>query len=119
MTEFFTLFFLLLAGHALADFVLQSDVMATAKNRHNAIHKNRGDNFPPWQYWLGAHTLIHGGVVLLVTESLLLGFIETLLHTLIDFLKCEGKLSFHQDQALHLICKVVYCAVLALLPGIT
>ncbi len=118
MTEFLTLFFLLIAGHALADFVLQSDVMAAAKNRHNAIHKNRGEHFPPWQYWLGAHTLIHGGIVLLVTESLLLGFIETVLHTTIDFLKCEGKLTFHQDQALHLLCKVVYCAVLALLPGI-
>ncbi len=117
MTEFFTLFFLLIAGHALADFVLQSDVMAAAKSRHGAIHKRKSKHFPPWQYWLGAHTLIHGGIVLLITESLLLGLIETCLHTVIDFLKCEGKLSFHQDQALHLLCKVIYCAVLVYAPG--
>ncbi len=117
MTEFLTLFFLLIAGHALADFVLQGDVMAAAKSRHGAIHKRKGKHFPPWQYWLGAHTLIHGGIVLLVTESLLLGFIETLLHTIIVFLKCEGKLSFHQDQALHLLCKVIYCAALAYTPS--
>ena len=113
MTEFFTLFFLLIAGHALADFVLQSDVMAMGKNRHSDIHVGKGKNFPSWQYWLGAHTLIHGGVVCLVTQSLALGVLETLLHSIIDFLKCEGKLTFHQDQLLHLICKIGYCALLA------
>ena len=113
MTEIFTLLFLLIAGHALADFVLQNDVMAKGKSRHHEIHKDRGKHFPVWQYWLGAHTLIHGAVVLLITDSLLLALLETLLHTIIDFLKCERKLSFHQDQLLHLLCKIGYCAILA------
>ncbi len=113
MTEFLMLLFLLLAGHALADFVLQTEVMAIGKNRHSKIHEEKGKHFPTWHYWMGAHTLIHGGMVCLLTQSLLLGLIETLLHTLIDFLKCEGKLSFHQDQFLHLVCKIGYCAALA------
>lgn len=114
MIEFFTLLFLLIAGHALADFVLQTETMAMGKNRHSGIHEEKGQHFPPWQYWLSAHTLIHGGIVFLITQSLILGLLETALHTVIDALKCEGKLSFHQDQALHMICKIVYCAVLSI-----
>ena len=115
MIEIFTLFFLLIAGHALADFVLQNEVMAMGKNRHSNIHQQKGPNFPAWPYWLGAHTLIHGAIVYLITQSLLLALLETLLHTLIDYLKCEGKLNFHQDQALHLLCKVGYCVAVATL----
>lgn len=113
MIEIFTLLFLLVAGHALADFVLQNEVMAMGKNRHSSVHQKRGPHFPPWPYWLGAHTLIHGAVVYLLTHSLLLALAETLLHSLIDFLKCEGKLNFHQDQLLHLLCKVAYCGIIA------
>ena len=52
------LFFQLVIGHALADFVLQTDTMAQAKDRHSDFGKSLGDNFPPWYYWLGAHALI-------------------------------------------------------------
>jgi hypothetical protein len=32
------------------------------------------------------------------------------LHAAIDHLKCEGRLSFHQDQWLHVACKLGYVA---------
>jgi hypothetical protein len=43
-----TLFFQLLIGHALADFVLQSDTMARAKDLHGEFAKEKSENFPAW-----------------------------------------------------------------------
>jgi Protein of unknown function (DUF3307) len=103
------LFFQLLIGHALADFVLQSDTMARAKDRHSDLAKSASRNFPPWYYWLGAHALVHGGAVYLFTGSAVLGLIEVMLHSAIDYAKCEHRISFHQDQALHIVCKIGYC----------
>lgn len=105
------LFFKLLIGHAVADFVLQSDTMARAKSRHSDFGKSQGSSFPQWYYWLTAHALVHGGAVYLLTGSAVLGLIETLLHWAIDFAKQERWINFHQDQALHLLCKVLYCTV--------
>ncbi|MGJ8689687.1 MAG: DUF3307 domain-containing protein [Gammaproteobacteria bacterium] len=104
----FELFFQLLVGHALADFVLQSDAMGRGKNRHNDMQKSAGSNFPRWYYWLSAHSLVHGGIVYLITGSLTLGLIETFAHGLIDFTKCEGKIGINTDQALHIACKIAY-----------
>ena len=103
------IFFQLLVAHALADFVLQQEAMGAGKNRHSDIHARKGEKFPAWYYWLTAHSLIHGGVVYLVTGSLVLGLIETTLHWIIDYAKCEGWLDFHQDQAMHIACKLGYC----------
>ena len=107
-----TVFFELLVAHALADFALQGEAMGSGKNRNNKIHLNKDNHFPSWQYWLAAHSLVHGGAVYIVTGSLLLGVIETLLHGLIDFSKCEGWINFHQDQGLHVTCKIAYCFAL-------
>ena len=107
-----SVFFQLLVAHALADFALQGEAMGAGKNRHNEVHQKAGKHFPSWQYWLTAHSLIHGGAVYLITGSLLLGVVETVLHGLIDFCKCEGWLNFHQDQALHIACKIGYCFAL-------
>lgn len=102
------LFFKLLVAHATADFVLQSEAMGRGKNRHSDIHHGKTFNFPKWYYWLTAHALVHGGLVYLVTNSLLLGVIETVSHWCIDFAKCEGLIGFHQDQALHVGFKIGY-----------
>jgi hypothetical protein len=102
------LFFQLLVGHALADFVLQSEAMGRGKNRNSDIHHNKASSFPSWYYWLSAHSLVHGGTVYLITNSLLLGLIETASHWLIDFTKCEGKIGLHTDQTLHIGFKVGY-----------
>jgi hypothetical protein len=50
--------------------------------------------------------------VFLITGNVLLGLIETLSHWIVDFLKCEGRLSLHQDQAIHVAFKIIYAALL-------
>ena len=105
------LIFCLLCGHALADFSLQSNAMATGKNRHCGV-----DNVPPgqkytpcWFYWLWAHALIHGMMVMFFVPSryaYLYGIVATILHFIIDFVKCENWINPHIDQALHILTLV-------------
>lgn len=97
--------FALLVVHCLVDFPLQGEA--------TAINKNPDANTPlqkavPWYYWLGSHALIHGGGVALVTGSLFLGVLETFAHFFIDLAKCKNYFSIHQDQLLHVVCKVVW-----------
>jgi len=105
-------FFLFLVGHAVCDFVLQGEVMGGGKSRRKSLEEAHGPGFPPWYYWLSAHALTHGGAVYLVSGLWQLGAIESALHGLIDHMKCEGRLSFQQDQGLHAVCKLGYIAVL-------
>jgi len=112
------LFFQLLIGHAVCDFVLQSDTMARAKLRHGELRATYGPGFPPWYYWLSAHALVHGGAVYLLTGSPLLGAVELALHWAIDFAKCERWINIHQDQALHVLCKAAYCGLLYAAPNV-
>lgn len=99
------LLFLLLAAHALCDYPLQGDFLAKAKNVRLPIPGI------PWYQAMAAHALIHGGAVALLTGSWRLGIAETVAHFFIDNAKCRGKLTFNQDQAIHVICKVIWwCA---------
>ena len=103
------LIFLFLVGHAVADFSLQIDSMAKGKNRHNKTTPPPGAKYIScWPYWLSAHALIHGGAVFLVSESLLIGLVETAAHWLTDFAKCENWITVHQDQFIHIACKFAY-----------
>lgn len=104
--------FMLIAGHFICDFVFQGDTMALAKNHRRKLQDDHGPNFPPWPYWLTGHGTIHGAAVMLITGNLLAGILETMLHSVIDFLKCDGRINVHTDQALHLICKLSYWYVL-------
>lgn len=97
---------LLLAGHALCDYPLQGDFLAKGKN-----HKLPFPCMPAWQILL-AHCLIHCGMVLLVTGSVWLALAELLIHYATDYAKCDGRISFNQDQAIHYTCKFIW-AVLA------
>ena len=45
-----------------------------------------------------AHSLIHGGLVWLVTQSITLGVLETFAHFGIDCMKCENSLTPNQDK---------------------
>ena len=106
------LFFQFLVGHALGDYVFQRDIMATSKSRHAEIYKTAGKGFPGWYYWMGSHALVHGGAVFIISGSWILGVVETILHFIIDFSKCEHWISLHVDQVLHILCKAVYVYVI-------
>ncbi|MEY4641923.1 MAG: hypothetical protein RLZZ227_1917 [Pseudomonadota bacterium] len=112
-----TLFFQLLIGHAIGDFVLQPNPMSSGKNRHNRLQDQYGDGFPPWYYWLSAHALTHAGIVYIVTGSALCALLECISHWLIDFGKCEKNYSLHVDQCLHLLVKAALCILLVYFPS--
>ena len=99
-------FIMLLFCHALADYPLQGDFLSKAKNRLAPIPG------VPWWQAMSAHVMIHSGLVFMVTGSALLATVEFIVHFLTDDAKCRGKLTFDQDQAIHVLCKLVYAGVL-------
>lgn len=101
-------FALLLFAHMLADYPLQGEFLAKAKNRFAPVPG------VPWYQAMAAHSVIHGGLVGLVTGSLWLGLAETVIHALIDDLKCSNRISYNQDQTLHLLCKLLWLGLMAL-----
>lgn len=109
--------FLLLCGHAVSDFMLQHPWVAQNKTRHaepaGYDPARHGPRQLIWPYVLTAHALTHGGLVAVVTGSVVLGIAETVAHWLIDFGKCERWYGIHTDQALHVLCKLVWCLFLA------
>ena len=103
----FALLFALIAAHALCDYPLQGDFLARAKNRATPIPG------VPWYQALGAHAAIHGGAVLLLTGSVWLGFAEVAVHAITDDLKCQGRIGFNTDQAIHIACKFAWIGILS------
>jgi len=97
-------FFLLLVGHALSDFPLQTDFMVRAKSpRAGSI----------WPWVLGSHSLIHGFAVAVILGNFWLGLAEFIAHFIIDLCKSlglfgKGDISFHIDQTFHFICKAAW-----------
>lgn len=103
----------LVVGHALADYPLQGDFLARAKNHRQPI-----DGFPPWVA-LWAHSIIHAGAVAFVFSLYgppaavwLFGLVELLFHARLDWLKCEGRNSLEYDQFMHVACKALYVLTL-------
>lgn len=101
----FEILCLLIAGHALADYPLQGDFLAKAKNRKAPIPG------VPWYQAMAAHSIIHGGLVGIITGSIYLGVAEIVAHWIIDDAKCLRWISFNQDQLMHLLCKVVWAFI--------
>ena len=101
-----TLFALLVFGHVLADYPLQGDFLAKAKNRHTP------QPHVPWYHALGAHAIIHGGFVGVITQSLWLGIAEAICHAVIDDFKCAKRICYDVDQGLHLLCKALWVGVI-------
>lgn len=101
---------LFLFAHALCDYPLQGDFIGKFKN------PNSDNPFPkeahPWWILLFMHCLIHAGAVYLISGLIVLFFIEFVFHFIIDSLKNYNKINFKQDQALHLICKLVYLPII-------
>lgn len=100
------LLLLLFAAHALCDYPLQGDFLARGKN-HKAPLPG-----VPWYQCLAAHALIHSGAVLLITGSLWLALAELMIHAATDYVKCDGRITFNQDQAIHYGCKVLWVAII-------
>ena len=96
---------LLTIGHFIADYPLQGDFLAKAKNHLAPLPG------VPWWQALVAHSGIHAGAVLLVTGMPWLALAEFVAHAGIDFSKCAGRISFNTDQFLHLLCKAVWAAI--------
>jgi hypothetical protein len=104
--------FLMIAGHALADFAFQSEAMARGKSRKYKVPPPDTEHFPHWFYWLTSHSLIHGGMVAVITGVWWLGLAEMVLHWITDYAKCEGWIGFHTDQGVHAGSKLLWWALL-------
>lgn len=102
------LFGLLVAAHALADYPLQGDFLARAKNEAAPLPG------VPWYQAMAAHCVIHGAAVGLLTGSALLALMEAAAHFAIDRAKCRGRIGFNADQALHLACKMAWASIWAI-----
>ena len=102
------LFALLLFAHFLFDYPLQGDFLSRAKNRFDPIPH------VPWYQAMFAHTAMHGLAVWVITGIPLLGLAEMAIHWITDDLKLRGELTFNQDQAIHITCKVVWVVITAL-----
>jgi hypothetical protein len=90
------LFFMLLGGHYLADYGLQSRFMADAKERAT---KDAVGFFA-----LVGHAAIHGLVAGLLSQRLSVGLIIAGTHWVIDFLKAVKRLyGITVDQGLHIL----------------
>lgn len=100
-----TLLFWLLVGHALCDFPLQGDFLARAKNHRNPIA-----GISP-TICLFAHCLIQAGMVAYVTGRIWLGLLEFSAHAITDWAKCDEQITFAQDQAIHIACKLVWAII--------
>lgn len=99
---FFILICKLIIGHFIADFPLQGDFLAKAKNHVNPI---AGVN--PI-FCLLAHSAIQAGMVWYITGYGPLALVEFFLHAAIDYNKSENNIDFSSDQILHILCKIVY-----------
>lgn len=103
------LFLALLVGHAVADFPLQGEYLAIGKNRRLLIEM--ADPKLPSHIWvicMSAHCLIHAGAVWMITGVVWFGLVELVLHWILDYSKCEEKISYASDQLGHVICKGGY-----------
>lgn len=100
------LFLMLMVGHALADYPLQGEFLSKAKNPNTAIPGI------PWLIIMANHAAIHGGMVWFLTGSIWFGLLEFMFHGWIDTAKCRGLLTFSQDQAAHVLCKLLYIAII-------
>lgn len=107
---------LLLFWHALADFPLQGDFLARWKQPEFLPLPDQpgGQRNPIWHWCMGAHCAIQAGGVYVITGWWVLFVLEFVAHAAIDYAKCRGRITFAQDQVLHLGCKILWVILLVL-----
>jgi hypothetical protein len=98
------LLFLMLAGHAYADFALQDPWHSAVKYPGNA-------HGYPWPVALACHGLIHGGLVALATGVWWIGALEAAAHAGIDYGKSRGWYGARADQLAHFVCKIIWMII--------
>jgi hypothetical protein len=101
-----SMFLLLVLWHYLADYPLQGDFIARAKNPVAPI------DGVPWMQVMIAHCAIHAAGAGFVTDSLWVVVVEFVTHGVTDYAKCRGWIDYNVDQGLHLGLKFLYVAVL-------
>lgn len=108
-------FLLFLAAHLVADYPLQGDYLSKMKNNNFNDFRWNSHIGPPWWLAMASHAGIHAGFVLLITglEFPELFAAEFTAHFLIDYAKCNGRIKFITDQALHIACKIAYVYYMA------
>lgn len=106
--KFLSKLFLLLCGHAIADYALQSEKMIVRKDPRHWTQNSFEDKYGPWWWTMAAHSLINGLAVFLATGLLLPAISETVTHFISDTLKCAGKINTNSDQIIHITCKLVW-----------
>ena len=107
MSYAFNIFALLFAAHALADYPLQGDWLSKAKNYKLDLVPGEAI----WPLALLGHAAIHGAAVYFITGSTGLAYAEFILHSTIDWMKCDGRLTYNQDQYAHVGCKLAWAIV--------
>ena len=58
-----------------------------------------------------AHCAIQALGVAYITGNIWLGLGEFCAHFIIDYMKCTKRLTFNQDQALHIVCKCAWALI--------
>ena len=101
----------LLAAHAVTDCLLQDrkiSAVADNKRRFKLGHVTGPGHNSDWMYWLWSHGCLNGIGVYLATGNAWCALAESILHSVIDFGKCERFYGLHTDQFLHFLCKLSY-----------
>lgn len=104
--DFYAVLAALVFCHFIADFPLQGDWLAKAKN--HTLELIPGERI--WLVSLFGHAYIHAMFVYLITGMYFVALAELTTHMWIDYGKSDGKFTYNQDQFLHLWCKVVWAA---------
>lgn len=116
MYGFWVLLFMLVIGHFIADYPLQSDFIGRGKNRFRPVDPR---TIPPgqvpqtvWPWIMTAHASTHAAAVFIVLGSPVLALFELISHWIIDYGKCANKYGIHADQSMHIGCKVLWLFLL-------
>lgn len=104
MIELALIFSAMLAGHYIADRVLQPGWLSQHKRSDALLNR--------WQA-LALHGVAHGFFVAIITGSALLALAEAMAHAAIDRGRGRGWYGMGTDQALHVLCKLAWVAALA------
>lgn len=108
MEYYLTILVLLIFCHFLADYPLQGNFLAQVKNKFKPVEGT------PWYQAMVAHCFIHASFVMLITNSLLFFVVEFVIHFITDHAKCAGYITYNKDQAIHILTKTSFVAVMVL-----